>query len=169
MSTDAQTAILAKPGKYLSCVLGRHDYGLEILKVQEIVGVMDVARVPRTPPHVRGVIHRRGRVIPVVDLRSMFGGPAAEDTEKTCVIVVQIARDDPKVTMGLIVDEVSEVLSFTREQIEPARGFDGLPDEVESITGVGKLGEKVVILLDPDRVLKRNELAQIAWAARTPG
>ena len=88
MSPDTQTAAPVKPGKYLSFVLGREEYGLEILKVQEIIGIMEVTRVPRTPAYVRGVINLRGRVIPVVDLRTKFRMPVIEDTEKTCVIVV---------------------------------------------------------------------------------
>ncbi len=166
MSTDILAATLAKPGKYLSFVLGREEYGLEILKVQEIIGIMDVTRVPRTPSYVRGVINLRGRVIPVVDLRSKFQMPTIEDTEKTCVIVVQVTQGDLTVTMGVIVDEVSEVLSFTQEQIEAAPSFGGGMDEAEYITGMGKLGKKVVILLDADRVLKGEELEAVAQAAQ---
>jgi purine-binding chemotaxis protein CheW len=166
MSTDTTAGTLAKPGKYLSFVLGREEYGLEILKVQEIIGIMDVTRVPRTPAYVRGVINLRGRVIPVVDLRSKFQMPTVEDTEKTCVIVVQVNRGDLTVTMGVIVDEVSEVLSFTQEQIEPAPCFGGGMDEADYIIGMGKLGKKVVILLDGDRVLQGEELDAVAEATQ---
>ncbi len=166
MSTDTMAATLANPGKYLSFVLGREEYGLEILKVQEIIGIMDVTRVPRTPPYVRGVINLRGRVIPVVDLRGKFLMAGTDATEKTCVIVVQISQGDLTVTMGVIVDEVSEVLSFTQEQIEPAPSFGGGMDEMEFITGMGKLGKKVVILLDVDRVLKGEELEAVVLAAK---
>ncbi len=164
MTTDTATATLARAGKYLSFVLGREEYGLEILKVQEIIGIMDVTRVPRTPPFVRGVINLRGRVIPVVDLRGKFNMPPTEDTQKTCIIVVQVTQGDLTVTMGVIVDEVSEVLSFQQEQIEPAPSFGGGMDESEYITGMGKLGKKVVILLDVDRVLKGDELEAMAQA-----
>jgi purine-binding chemotaxis protein CheW len=166
MSTDTATATVAKPGKYLSFVLGREEYGLEILKVQEIIGLMEVTRVPRTPSYVRGVINLRGRVIPVVDLRGKFLMPEVEDTEKTCIIVVQVTQGDLTVTMGVIVDEVSEVLSFSQEQIEPSPNFGGGMDEAEYITGMGKLGKKVLILLDVDRVLKGEELAAVAQAAQ---
>lgn len=164
MSNETMTATLAKPGKYLSFVLGREEYGLEILKVQEIIGLMDVTRVPRTPGFVRGVINLRGRVIPVVDLRGKFNMKATDDTEKTCIIVVQVTQGDLTVTMGVIVDEVSEVLSFQQDQIEPAPSFGGGMDEAEYITGMGKLGKKVVILLDVDRVLKGEELEAMAQA-----
>ncbi|MEZ4388581.1 MAG: chemotaxis protein CheW [Candidatus Krumholzibacteriia bacterium] len=166
MSTDTLAATLAKPGKYLSFVLGREEYGVEILKVQEIIGIMDVTRVPRTPSFVRGVINLRGRVIPVVDLRGKFKMRAASDTEKTCIIVVQVTQGDLTVTMGVIVDEVSEVLSFQQEQIEAAPAFGGGMDEAEYIIGMGKLGKKVVILLDVDRVLKGDELEAIALTAK---
>ena len=166
MSTDTATAALARAGKYLSFVLGREEYGLEILKVQEIIGLMDVTRVPRTPPFVRGVINLRGRVIPVVDLRGKFHMPDTADTEKTCIIVVQVTQGDLTVTMGVIVDEVSEVLSFQQEQIEAAPSFGGGMDEAEYITGMGKLGKKVVVLLDVDRVLEGDELAAVAQAAK---
>ena len=101
-------ATLAKPGKYLSFVLGREEYGLEILKVQEIIGIMEVTRVPRTPPYVRGVINLRGRVIPVVELRSKFQMPTVEDTEKSCVIVVQVTQGDLTVTIDGEVGEFRE-------------------------------------------------------------
>ena len=166
MSTDTVAATLAKPGKYLSFVLGREEYGLEILKVHEIIGIMDVTRVPRTPPYVRGVINLRGRVIPVVNLRSKFQMPTIEDNERTCVIVVQVTRGDLTVTMGVIVDEVSEVLSFTQDQIEGAPSFGGGMDDAEYITGMGRLGKKVVILLNSDQVLTGEELENVAQAAQ---
>lgn len=166
MSTDTMAATLAKPGKYLSFVLGREEYGVEILKVQEIIGIMDVTRVPRTPGFVRGVINLRGRVIPVVDLRGKFKMASTEDTEKTCIIVVQVTSGDLTVTMGVIVDEVSEVLSFQQDQIEAAPSFGGGMDESEYITGMGKLGKKVVILLDADRVLKGEELEAVAQVVK---
>ncbi len=166
MSTETLAATLAKPGKFLSFVLGSEEYGVEIAKVQQIVGIMDVTRVPRTPGFVRGVINLRGRVIPVVDLRGKFQMPAVADTEKTCIIVVQVSRDDLAVTRGIIVDEVSEVLSFQQEQIEATPRTVGGMDEAEYVTGMGKLGKKVVILLDVDRVLEDEGVAAVARVAR---
>ena len=162
MSTDTLAATLAKPGKYLAFGLGGGEYGLEILKVQEVLGIVDVTPVPRTPTYLRGVINLRGRVIPVVELRRKYGMPSVADTGNTCIIVVQVTRGDLAVTMGLIVDEVSEVLSFTQDQIEVAPDFGGGRHEADSITGVGKLGRKAVILLDADRVLTVEELEAVA-------
>jgi purine-binding chemotaxis protein CheW len=150
----------AQAGKYLTFSLGEEVYGLGILKVQEIIGVMAVTRVPRTPDFVRGVINLRGKVIPVVDLRLKFGMPAQKDTERTCVIVVQVVRHGNVLTMGLIVDEVSEVLEVKGEQIEPPPSF-GVSVDTTFILGMGKVNEKVVILLDADSVLSTGELQMI--------
>lgn len=168
MSTEIVAATVAKAGKYLSFLLGREEYGLEILKVLEIIGIMDVTRVPRTPEYVRGVVNLRGRVIPVIDLRCKFQIPPAEATDKTCIIVVQVSQGDLDVTMGVIVDEVSEVISFAQEQIEPAPAFGGGMDESASITGIGKLGNKFVVLVDIDRVLEGEELAAVVQTVQSP-
>src|SRR6056297_2568242 len=93
-------------GKYLTFMLEREEYGLEILKVHQIIQMQDVTRVPKTPDYVRGVLNLRGRVIPVIDLRIKFGMDSQEDTDKTCIIVVQIEMDNHSITMGTIIDEV---------------------------------------------------------------
>ena len=162
MAGETAVAKIAQAGKYLSFILGREEYGLEILKVQEINGMMGITRVPGTPDHVRGVINLRGRVIPVVSLRRKFRMPDVEDTEKTCIIVVQIEHGDTDVTMGLVVDEVSEVLSVRDDQIEEAPNFGGGMDDADYIMGMGKLGEKVVILLDIDAVMNEQDLDDLA-------
>ena len=139
-------------GKYLTFGLAQEEYGLEILKVQEIIKMMDITRIPRAPDYVRGVINLRGKVIPVVDLRLKFGMEAKETTDKTCVIVLQIQKNDHSVTMGIIVDEVSEVLDVAEGQIEPTPEFGG-DATADFILGVGKVGRKVIMLLDSDRML----------------
>jgi len=153
--TAGELAHLA--GKHLTFKLGAEEFGLEILKVQEIIKMMDITRVPRTPDFVRGVINLRGKVIPVVDLRLRFGMEQKATTDKTCVIVVQIRRENLTVTMGTIVDEVSEVLDVTSEQIEPAPEFGGAVN-TDFILGMGKVGKRVVMLLDVDKVLSSQEL-----------
>ena len=163
MSMDTQVAAIARPGKYLSFVLGGEEYGVEILKVQEINGLTEATRVPRMPAYVRGVVNLRGRVIPVIDLRRKFGMEMIEDTEKTCNIVVQIAHENEIVTMGIIVDDVSEVLNIVAEQIDPPPSF-GSGVDVDFITGMGKLEESVVILLDIDRVLVDDHWKSLAQA-----
>lgn len=159
---DINQADLA--GKYLTFKLGSESYGLGILKVQEIIGLMTVTHVPRAPSFIRGVINLRGRVIPVVDLRNKFGMESVDDTERTCIIVVQVARAAGHVTMGIIVDEVSEVLDIRAQQIEPPPSF-GASVDTAFIMGMAKVGDRVVILLDADRVLSNEESAAVVESA----
>ncbi|MCF8039578.1 MAG: chemotaxis protein CheW [Desulfohalobiaceae bacterium] len=147
-------------GKYLTFRLGEEDYGLEILKVQEIIGMQEITGIPRTPDYVKGVINLRGKVIPVVDLRLKFGMDEAEVSRKTCIIVVQITQETDKVIMGIVVDEVSEVMEIGGQEIEPAPGF-GTQVDTNFILGMAKTESAVKILLDLDRVLTRQELEAI--------
>jgi purine-binding chemotaxis protein CheW len=154
----SQAAVIEKPasetrgGKYLTFALGREEYGLEILKVREIIGYMDITAVPNTPPHVRGVINLRGQVISVVDLRARFGMAAAEKTEQTCIIVVEITGDGRRVSMGIVVDRVSEVLNIAPGNIEDAPAF-GTNIDTSFMLGMGKINGAVKILLDINKVL----------------
>ncbi|MEO7424854.1 MAG: chemotaxis protein CheW [Fibrobacteria bacterium] len=153
---DRASGSLAKAGKYLTFNLGKEVYGIEILKVQEIIGMMSVTRVPKTPEFVRGVVNLRGKVIPVIDLRLKFALEGKEDTDRTCIIVVQVALNGIAVVMGLIVDEVSEVLNVLADQIEASPSF-GTKVNTDFILGMGKVGQKVVMLLDADKVLSEDE------------
>ena len=154
-------ALTALAGKYLTFKLDVEEFGLEILKVQEIIKMMDITRVPRTPAFVRGVINLRGKVIPVVDLRLKFEMDRREGTDKTCIIVVTVRRGGGAVVMGIIVDEVSEVLDVAGGSIEPAPEFGGAVD-TSFILGMGKVGDRVVTLLDVDKVLSSSDLAEVA-------
>ena len=158
---EAVATVTGKEGMYLTFQLGGEVYALEILKVQEIIGMMNVTRVPRMPEFVRGVVNLRGKVIPVVDLRLKFGLEAQEDTEKTCIIVVEIEQDGQKTTMGIIVDEVSEVIDVSTDQIEPPPDF-GASVRTDFILGMGKIGEKVLMMLDIGKVLAREEAIAIS-------
>jgi purine-binding chemotaxis protein CheW len=150
-------------GKYLTFRLTEEEYGLEILKVQEIIQMQAVTRVPRTPEYVRGVINLRGKVIPVVDLRAKFGFANIADTERTCIIVVQIAGSGSKIVMGVIIDEVKEVLDIKAENIEETPSF-GASIDTEFILGMGKIGQSVKILLDIDKVLSADEIVALQAA-----
>ena len=166
MSAIAQqetSATLAKGGKYLTFGLGDEEYGLEILKVREIFGYMDITAVPRTPAYVRGVINLRGQVISVIDLRARFGMPEVPRTEQTCIIVVEIKVDSRRLSIGVIVDRVSEVLNIPGDKIEDAPSF-GASVDTSFILGMGKQGNNVKILLDIDKVLTREEAAEVASA-----
>jgi len=143
-----------RAGKYLTFVLAEEEYGLEILKVREIIGLMDITAVPRTPEHVKGVINLRGKVIPVIDLRLKMGMPEAERTDQTCIIVVDIGDEE----MGIIVDKVSEVLDIAAEDIEDTPSF-GTRVETDFILGLGKADEKVTILLDISKLLSQSDAA----------
>lgn len=147
-------------GKYLTFFLCNEEYGLEILKVREIIGVMDVTSVPQTPDFIKGVINLRGKVIPVVDLRLKFGMAEAEHTKETCFIVVDVQGT----LMGIIVDTVSEVMDIAEEDIEPPPAF-GSQVETDFILGMGKVKGKVKILLDIGKILSSGELSVMEQAA----
>ena len=149
-----------KEGKFLTFLMANERYGLEILKVREIIGMMDVTSIPTTPAFIRGVINLRGKVIPVVDLRLKFGMETKEDLQKTCIIVVQLARAAQEMTMGIIVDEVSDVLNIHQDQIEPPPYF-GANIRTDFILGMGKVDQKVMTMLDIDRVLSEQEIAVV--------
>ncbi len=150
--------------KFLTFLMANEKYGLEILKVREIIGIMDVTPVPTTPAFVRGVINLRGKVIPVVDLRLKFGMESKEDTQRTCIIVVHLAREGQEMIMGIIVDEVSEVLDIDQDQIEPPPSF-GADIRTDFILGMGKVNQRVVTMLDIDRVLSEREIALVENSA----
>ncbi len=153
--------VAQKEGKYLTFALGHEEYGLEILKVREIIGYMNITAVPQTPSHVKGVINLRGQVIPVIDLRSKFGMEEIEITEQTCIIVVEITQGTRKFQTGIVVDHVSEVLDIAENDIEDAPQF-GSSVNTEFIMGMGKIGDTVKILLDIDRVLAGDDLKDFA-------
>ncbi len=119
---------------------------------EEIIGLMPITDVPRMPSYVRGVINLRGKVIPVVDLRTKFGLMTTEDTDETCIIVVDAAQNDQSTQTGVLVDTVSEVLDIVGEQIEEAPSF-GAAIDTDFIMGMGKIGQDVKILLDVVKVL----------------
>jgi purine-binding chemotaxis protein CheW len=144
--------------KYLTFALGAEEYGVEILKVREIIGYMDITAVPQTPHYVKGVVNLRGQVIPVMDLRAKFGMETTEVTDETCIIVVEIAHETRKLSTGIVVDRVREVLDIRAEAIEEPPAFDSSVN-TDFILGMGKVGDAVKILLDIDKVLIREELA----------
>ncbi len=159
--TTSKADLTSLKGKYLTFKLGNETYGIQILKVQEIIGLMNITSVPRTPDFVRGVINLRGKVIPVIELRKKFGMESIQDTDHTCIIVVQVNGPSGLVTMGVLVDEVSEVVDITEDQLEPAPSF-GTNIDTAFILAMGKLGDTVVILLDIDKVLTASELSSIS-------
>ncbi len=140
-----------KGGKFLTFFLEKEEYGIEILKVQEIIGVMPITNVPKMPPYVKGVINLRGRIIPIIDLRLKLTMPEAPHTEETCFIVVKSRN----IFIGIVVDKVSEVLDIADRDIEnpPALGSN-----TDYILGIGKSSDRVKLLLDIDKVLNDEEV-----------
>lgn len=153
-----------RAGKYLTFFLGGEEYGVEILKVHEIIGMLPITRVPRTPPHIRGVVNLRGKVIPIMDLRRRFQMPEAADGEQTCIVVVQVHG----VQIGVVVDRVSEVLDIRGEDVEDTPAFGG-DDSAEYLLGLAKTEQSVKLLLDIDRVLAADDAAELRDAAARQG
>lgn len=147
----------AQAGKYLTFVLGEESYGLEMRAVTEIIGLQKITPVPDMPAFVRGVINLRGQVIPVMDVRARFQMPPRDYNERTCIIVIQVQA----VTVGLIVDTVSEVLDIPADQVEDPPRFGG-EGSGRFIKGIGKVGEDVKIILDADRLLRHDEVEALA-------
>jgi len=150
-----------KEGKYLTFMLADEEYGIGILKVKEIIGMMPITTVPQTPPFVKGVINLRGKVIPVVDLRLKFGIKATDYTERTCIIVVEIPSETDTFQIGIVVDAVSEVLNIKGEDVEATPSF-GSSLDTSYILGMAKIEGGVKILLDIDQVLIREEVGIIS-------
>ena len=151
----------AKEGKFLTFELGGEEYGVEILKVKEIIGIMNITSVPQTPHYVKGVINLRGKVIPVIDLRLKFGMETHEYDERTCIIVIDIAdRFGKGIVMGIVVDSVSEVLNIREEDIEETPTFS-VNLNTGFILGMAKVKGNVKILLDIDKVLEADEVTAI--------
>jgi purine-binding chemotaxis protein CheW len=139
-------------GKFLTFTLGGEEYGVPVLKVREIIKMMDITQVPQVPEHVLGVINLRGKVIPVIDLRRKFGFAATEYSERTCIIVADVDLATTHVMMGVVVDSVSEVLNVSDSEVEETPDFGGRTT-TDYILGLAKVKGDVKILLDLDRVL----------------
>jgi purine-binding chemotaxis protein CheW len=152
--------------KFLTFCLGSEHFGVEILRVREIIGLIAITPLPQTPAYVKGVMNLRGRIIPVIDLRQRFGLSATDATKETCIVVLEAANDDGSQTvMGAIVDSVREVQDIPPAAIEPPPEF-GCEIPLRYILGMGKLKDRVVVLLDIAEVIGMRERAQIAGAIK---
>ena len=147
----------AVASKYLSFTLAEEEYGIEILKVNEIIGLIDITSVPQTPEFVKGIINLRGKVIPVIDMRIKFGMPEIEYSKDTCIIIVDLGNKQ----MGIVIDAVREVLDISTSDIERTPSF-GVAVDTDFIQGIGKIEDRVIILLDIDHVLTSEELVAIS-------
>jgi purine-binding chemotaxis protein CheW len=161
-SDDAHQQVMtkAKPGKYITFRLAGEDYGLYILSVKEIIGMMQVTKVPRTPNFVRGVINLRGKVHPVIDLRKRFGLEKKEDDDRTPIIIVEVHQEDDIQFIGIVVDAVSEVINVGQEDLEDTPAF-GVDLDTDFILGLAKKDKKVITLLDIDKILTSKQLSLV--------
>lgn len=150
-----------RQGKYLVFHLGKEEFGVHVLKVREIMGIQEITSVPQTPAFVKGVINLRGKVIPVIDLRSKFRLDELDYTQRTCIIVLQVVHDNGDMLMGVIVDGVSEVLTIQEAEIEDTPEF-GADMKVPYILGMAKVKGRVKILLDIDQVLTTVEVQGVS-------
>jgi purine-binding chemotaxis protein CheW len=154
-----QISFATDGSQYLTFTLGQEEYGVEILKVQEIKGYSAITPIPNTPAYLKGVMNLRGTIIPVVDLRAKFAMMQAEYNQFTVIIVVTVGSK----IMGLVVDAVSDVLNIPRTDIQDTPDF-GAQVDAQFINGMAKAGEKLVVLLDIDKVLSGEELTAIGSA-----
>jgi purine-binding chemotaxis protein CheW len=161
---QAVKTIAEMEGKYLTFTLADEEYGIGILKIKEIIGMMPITTVPQTPEFVKGVINLRGKVIPVMDLRLRFGMEPIDYNERTCIIVVEIDGAAGTIQIGLVVDTVSEVLNINSEDIEKAPTF-GAKLNTDYILGMAKMEGGVKILLDIDQVISEEDIDMIEEAA----
>lgn len=155
---DARDDLVRLEGKFLTFRLGSEEFGVEVPKVRELIGIMDITKVPQTHAFVEGVINLRGKVIPVIDLRTKFGLERADYDDQTCVIVVDVGS-----LMGIIVDTVCEVHDIPADKIEPSPEL-GCGVDTTFILGLGKVNDEVKILLDIDSVLNAGELVEMSNA-----
>lgn len=157
---NAQTQSDRRAGKYLTFQLGTEEFGIQVLKIREIMGIQQITGVPQTPGWMKGVINLRGKVIPVIDLRLKFGMPTVPYNQRTCIVVSQVEKEGEQILMGLVVDEVSEVVNIAAGEIEDAPSF-GSNVPTPYILGMAKQKGKVKILLDIDQALSSTELNSI--------
>ena len=160
MSMETPVAV-RKAGKYLTFALNRESYGIDVLKVREIIRLTTITVVPQMPAHIRGVINLRGKIIPVMDLRMRFEFPSAANTEQTCIIVAQVKFTDGKLTqMGLVVDGVEEVINIAESDIEETPDFGGQIC-TDYIIGIAKVKGAVKTLLDIDGIVGADTMKSL--------
>ncbi|MBK9305835.1 MAG: chemotaxis protein CheW [Nitrospira sp.] len=150
---NQQIGLTDEGSQFLTFNLGDELYGVDILRVQEIKGYTTVTKIPNTPSHIKGVLNLRGTIVPIIELRTKFGMPTIDYTAFTVIIVV-VVRDK---VMGLVVDSVSDVLNIDKKDIQPPPQFGAMVD-VSFLNGVGKSGDKLVAVLDMDRLLSEGDV-----------
>ncbi|ALE96755.1 chemotaxis protein CheW [Serratia marcescens] len=148
--------------EFLIFTLGNEEYGIDILKVQEIRGYDQVTRIANTPAFIKGVTNLRGVIVPIIDLRVKFSQQSVSYDENTVVIVLNFGQR----VVGIVVDGVSDVLSLIAEQIRPAPEF-AVTLATEYLTGLGSLGERMLILVDIEKLLSSEEMSLVDSVAKS--
>ena len=161
----APVAVESSPAQYLTFLLGGEMFAVGILNIKEIIEYGTVTEIPMVPPFIRGVINLRGAVVPVIDLASRFGGKRSEISRRTCIVIIELAENDERQDIGVVVDAVSEVLEIPATEIEPPPSF-GARIRADFISGMGKVNGKFVILIDTEKVLSLDEMAQLSELAQ---
>jgi len=161
-------AVDEAPQQYLTFLLGGEMFALVILNVKEIIEYGNLTEIPMMPAFIRGVINLRGSVVPVIDLSARFGGKATEIDRRTCIVIVEMKGEDESAgrDVGIVVDAVSEVLEIPKGEIEPPPSF-GAKIRADFIAGMGKVAGKFVIILNVQRVLSVDEMAQLSQVGGT--
>jgi purine-binding chemotaxis protein CheW len=156
---NQQIGLATDGNQFLTFQLGDELYGVDILRVQEIKGYTTVTKIPNTPPHIKGVLNLRGTIVPIVELRTKFGMPTIDYTMFTVIVVVVVKEK----IMGLVVDAVSDVLNIDKKDIQPPPQF-GAKVDVSFLNGIGKSNDKLIALLDMDRLLSESDMQDAATA-----
>ena len=164
MNQVAATTGSALSGKFLTFAVSKERYGIEILKVQEIIKVAQITPVPKCPAFLKGVINLRGKIIPVMDLRTKFNIESIPYDDKTCIIVINVTKDNTSISLGVIVDTVLEVINFGTDEIEVAPNYGSNLDS-GFIVGMGKKDGLLNILIDIEKVISDSESAKLAAMA----
>lgn len=165
-SNKAELSVQEHAGQYLTFVVDKEHLGVAIDDVKEIIEISNMTRVPMTPDYIRGVINLRGNVVPVIDLSARLGHQTSEISKRSCIVLVEVSNEDEVQSLGMLVDQVDEILEIPRANIQPAPEF-GSDIRTEFIQAMGRVDDEFIILLDIDRVLSVTELAQLSQVAES--
>jgi len=164
-----ELAVQEQAGQYLTFIVGKEHLGISINDVKEIIEISNMTVVPMTPIYIRGVINLRGNVVSVIDLSARLGNGASEISKRSCIVLVEIVSEDDEESqsLGMLVDQVDEILEIPKSRIQPAPEF-GSDIRTEFIQAMGRVNDDFIVLLDINRVLSVSELAQLSQAVE-PG
>ncbi|MCP4273409.1 MAG: purine-binding chemotaxis protein CheW [Gammaproteobacteria bacterium] len=167
-TTDGVLAVQQQQGQYLTFIVGKEKLGINIHDVKEIIEISNITRVPMTPDYIKGVINLRGNVVPVVDLSARLSKDTSELTKRSCIVLVEVVTEEDSQSIGMLVDQVNEILEIPEENIQPAPEF-GAEIRVEFIQAMGRVDDDFIILLEINRVLSVSELSQLCEAMNPDG